>query len=372
MNKISKLLTTIALCGLFVFTNTSGIEEKLPTPKSAIASNTFEKGIWYKLIHDDHLLYTLSEPITFNGNIGVYNFRFGDYLSCSSITFNNTSFIYSNDEGYSVTVTYSIYHSLDESISICFGNTISVPSVLYSAFYQDKDFAYPYVHLNYNIDLIATKFQPLIYLGYGIFDDFFVQYGGASDPVNYKTLNFFEGNFISGGSNFVGMKAYYYRFNGYGYTIDGFTLKEVPLDTYGHGLWVCTQVKYIRNDLTELTVMEHGSSYIGDIAYPSLLVFNEKKYASIQVLSYSTATNVIPNNKALNSFEALMMRPEKVDYGYTDNGNVFTNAFALIGLVYTSLAGFLSFQIFPGLTLGLFLLIPLVVTIIVLIFKVVK
>jgi len=370
MNKISKLLTTFALCGLFTFTNTSGIEEKMPPPKSVVSSNTFEKGIWYKFTNDD--IPYLTETITFNGNIGVYDFLNDAYASCSSIYFNQTYFRYDRVVGVPISLYYSSLISTDTSFSICFGVSTSFPSVLSSTFYEDKDFSYPFVNLTYNIDLIDTKFQPLIYLGFGIFDNYFVQYGGASDPSSYKTLNFFEGLFISGGSTFVGMKAEYTRSNGYAYTIDGSTQKIVPLDSNGFGLWACTNVVYIRPDLTEFHVMHRDSFYIGETAIPSTLVFNEKKYSSIQMLSYSTATNIIPNNKALNSFEALLMRPESLDHGFTDNGNVFVNAFALLGLVYTSLAGFLNFQIFPGLTLGLFLLIPLVVTIIVLIFKVVN
>lgn len=370
MYKLSKLLTTIALCGLFTFTNTSGIEEKMPTPKSAVSFNTFEKGIWYHF--DTYYNLLLDETLSFNGNIGVFDFVNDDYSSCSSIAFTPSSFIYTRVSGSSITLSYSTIYNLDDSFALCFGVSTPVPSVLSTFFYVDNSTPFPFVNLTYNIDLISTKFQPLIYLGYDIFDDFFVQYGGASDPSSYEVLQFFAGSFNSGGSRFVGMKAYYHRYNGLAYTIDGTTSKVVPLDTHGHGLWACTRVSYIRPDLTELTALKMGSFYVGDTALSSTLVFNEKKYASIQLLSYSTDIGMIPSNGALNSFEALLMRPESVDHGFTDNGNVFVNAFALLSLVYTSLAGFLSFQIFPGLTLGLFLLIPLVVTIIVLIFKVVN
>ena len=54
--------------------------------------------------------------------------------------------------------------------------------------------------LPYNIDLISTN---LIYLGYDIFDNFFVQYGGAGPH-----LSSIFGSLISG--SFVGMKAYYH------------------------------------------------------------------------------------------------------------------------------------------------------------------
>lgn len=374
MNKISKLLATFALCGLFTISNTSGIEEKMPPAKlssmSAIASNRFEKGIWYKFIPGESPI--LTDTITFNGNIGVYDFLNDVYDPCSSISFYSTYFRYYRVVGDPISLNYSTMNSFDLGFALCFGVSTPIPSALSSFFYEDNSTLYPFVHLTYNIDLIATEFQPLIYLGYKIYDNFYVQYGSDSQPWFTEEVSFFAGHFISGGSHFVGMKARYIRWNGTEYTIDGLTPKEVPTDTDGFGLYACTNVFYVRPDETELEVLSMGSYFINGSRYSSNLVFNEKKYSSIQILSYSTETNIIPNNRALNSFEALLMRPENVDFGFTDNGNVFTNAFSLIALVYTSLAGFLSFQIFPGLTLGLFLLIPLVVTIIVLIFKVVK
>lgn len=378
MKKISKLFTILALCGLFVFSNTSGIEEKTPIKKAAPLANDFVSGQWYQLnlvsyINPDWSGIDNFIPTTYAGDLGVnYSYMGGDYFSCHKIYFASTHWtLYYDNTAQSL--YYDTVVDFGEYLSICFSQYRPNSLISYYKYFTLVDNeSYDNVYLTYNLDLLATNFQPLIYLGYAIFDNFFVQYRSYDHPSPTDTVNFFEGQFVSGGSTFVGMKATYYRYNGYDYTIDGSTPKQVPLDAGGHGLYVCTSVHYIRPDLTEMAAMVMSNYYIGDSAYPSNLVFKEKKYASILIKTYSTEIDIIPSNRAYNSFEALTMRPEKVDYGFTDNGNVFTNAFSLIGLVYTSLAGFLSFQIFPGLTLGLFILIPLVITIIVLIFKAVK
>lgn len=381
MNKISKLLTTFALCGLFVFSNTSGIEETTPIKKSAPPPIDFVSGQWYQLNLDYYMNPDWSGidnfiPITYEGEFGVnYSYMGGDYFSCYKIDFSPTHWrLYYGD--YAQTLLYDTVVSWGEYLSICFSRYTPNSLISYYKYFTLVDNeSYDKVYLKEDFNLSTSQYNPLIYLGGSIFDNTYVQV--ATDYGSpYFDLTIFEGLFTSSGVLYTSIVLTYENYAGKRYTLDnGETYKTGDTTPDSNKRYGVYDISYVVNGV-KTSIINYEIVSVGDnlkaVVRPFTYRFvgNEK----FTMLEYSTThpLSVLP---AYNYYELLKLRPANIPIGtdITDSeGGLLGGAFGLIGLVFTSLAGFLSFQLFPGLTLGLLILIPLVITIIVLIFKAVK
>lgn len=382
MNKISKLLTIFALCGLFTISNTSGIEEKMPNQKHAISYASppidFVSGQWYSLnLHESYVDDVIPLiPITREIDYGLHYSLSNDYFDCYKFDFGNYSFksYFGND--LSNTFYYDYLFNIGETISICFYDY--VPNSLinyYKYFIKEDNSSYSKVYLKEDINLLTSKFEPLIYLGGPIFDNTYSQvptdYGSP-----YFDLTIFEGRFASGGIEYSSIVLTYQNWAGVRYTWDNgesYNTGDATADTnFRYGI---RDISYVFNGV-KTSIISYDIVSVGGAQkavvrpYTYRFAGNEK----LTIYEYSTLKplSVLPS---YNYYELLKLRPSITVVGddFVDGeGGLLGGAFGLIGLVFTSLAGFLSFQILPGLTLGLLILIPLVITIIVLIFKVVK
>lgn len=384
MKKITKLLTTFALTGLFGFTNTSGYEDNqsvnLTSPLSA-PSVDFKSGQWYEL---DKTLYENANfeivdfyPVTFERDFGFnYSYMGGDYYACYKFVFGSTSFrIY---YGESLTQNF-LYEDLDyygETISLCFYDYVPNSLISYFKYFKLKDNeTYDKVYLKEDFNLLTSQYNPLIYLGGPIFDNCYVQV--PTDFGSPYDLTIFEGLFTSGGVQYTSIVLTFTYFAGVRYTFDNGKTYSIadntPDNNKRYGL---RDISYVVNGV-KTSIVSYDLVSVGTEGYKAVVRPFSYRFAGnekLTILEYST-DHPLTTLPAYNYYELLKLRPAT---SFDDTGaigsetSVLGGVFGLMSLVFTSLAGFLGFEIFPNITLGLLLLIPLVATIIVLIFKVVK
>lgn len=379
MKKISKILTIFALCSLFTFSNTSGIEETTPLKKSAPPPIDFVAGQWYQL-NDYYYHYEQPEVIdgfistTYEGDFGVYYSHADYYFSCHKIYFSSThwTLYYGNNV---LSIFYDEANYYGEYLSICFSEYTPNSLISYYKYFKLKDNDnYDKVYLKESFNLKTSNYNPLIYLGGSIFDNVYAQ--TPYELPSTKDLIIFEGRFVSGGNEYTSIVLTYQNFEGVRYTFDnGETYKTVPVVADSNFRYGVADISYVVNGV-KTSIINTTLVVVGQNMNALVLPFTYR-YAGnekLTIYEYSTAHPLF-HSPSYNMYELLKLRPADNPIGtdITDSeGGLLGGAFGLIGLVFTSLAGFLSFQLFPGLTLGLLILIPLVITIIVLIFKATK
>lgn len=388
MNKISKLLATFALCGLFTISNTSGIEEKIPSrnlaPKSAV-SNDIKIGQWYQFDYEKYVDmqdYDAWSLPSYRGKMGLcFN---DDEWSCDGIDFPSPILITAYVTTLYGTPTY-IYFRLPqdpEPLYLCFGEyTPSLENVgLKGVLDEVSNSSFTNIFKYQLLDLNTTNFNPLIYLNPYPVDNF---YAWLSDGFADSALEYilFKGLFRmnSTGAFFDEVQIDYSIASGADYiyndeikTVPNSTASAVPMkfDT----LWFNYSIHTGQYPSAQMR------SYLtpnGIVALPFTYWTSTSSIMEIYAYQRGDIANYFLLSPAYTYLDWLNIRSTAsytpitpIDNG--NGGNAFTMAFGVIGQVFASLAGFLNYQVFPGITIGFLLLVPLIITIIVLIFKVVK
>lgn len=174
------------------------------------------------------------------------------------------------------------------------------------------------------------------------------------DGVMYKGLHFSYANNYNSATN------------GHNYFRD---IEGSLIDETGYDFGYFTHLSYINMDNTETIVFSRNISYLsyenGSNTYEVKEVggsWVSFKYRSLQVLANDSDVVDLLNN--LNTIG-------DTEYnGYTSYQ--YYDVFSLIGLGFTSLIGLFNISLLPGITLGLLLFMPLMVSIIIIVVRMVK
>lgn len=372
MRKITKILTTFALCGLFTFTNTSGIEENTPVPKSVVSSDTLSPGQWYKLKEEYYDNVIAEMPITdniiFTGSIGISIYHISNTpqdfnIEVNSLSFGRYEIRYANDT-LSDYISYQELILGDNTFCVCFADEqYSTRSI--SSYFEKVDNSLFYrVYINKNINLISSKFQPLIYLNRLITDNIYVAF--PFDDQGFS-ITIFTGSFYSNNRKYDKIVLDFIIFEGRKYSLDnGLTLKTFPSNSY-----ICNGIHYQLGNSPFYTISQQKYTNVDNV---NVFLGLSYRYAGDELISIESYINGFPNELMpnLNSLELINLRPNDGSGIITDGGDVLTSAFNLLALVFASLGPFLGYSIFPGITIGLLLIIPIIITLIIVIFKVVN
>lgn len=322
---------------------------------------------------------TIGLQIMVTGSNFTYDYPifYGGYSSNPNVEyrFNNTSpSIFMGDTEF--TMTFNSGNDVNDVNFVDFvqnnGTYISGGVLLEPPSYNEYD---------YVTDIyLSDDFVPSVYVAYG--GDLILNGFGArmqSATTFFLDLNGFT--FISNGQTFNRVRIAYMPLPaGAPYITDDGTMGISTEDytDYVYCLGVFYQYVDENDDIVDsvrvvtnrkkLVIADNANINAYDVR-PPFMVWVNQNYRSLKVIE---DTGLVIDNQYLQYENMSAVQLLQVTSNVTQNVAGMTNAFDLIRHAFESIQGILQMSIFPGVTIGLLMFIPLILTIIMVVIRLVK